>query len=64
MVIPTTVTFVCLVLQDCMLIENMHDRPYLNRRVGPEVVAAMTAVGREVKRAFPDTPFGVQVLAG
>jgi membrane complex biogenesis BtpA family protein len=44
-------------------IENMHDRPYLKRGVGPEVVAAMTAVGREVRRAVP-LPLGVQVLAG
>lgn len=46
-----------------LLIENMHDRPYLRRAVGPEVVAAMTAVGREVRRAAP-LPLGVQVLAG
>ncbi len=44
-------------------IENMHDRPYLRRDVGPEIVAAMTALGREVKRAV-DLPLGVQVLAG
>jgi uncharacterized protein len=46
-----------------LMIENMHDRPYLNRVVGPEVVAAMTAVGREVRREVPLT-LGVQVLAG
>jgi len=44
-------------------IENMHDRPYLKGAVGPEIVAAMTAVGREVRRAVP-LPLGVQVLAG
>lgn len=44
-------------------IENMHDRPYLKRAVGPEIVAAMTAVGREVRRAVR-LPLGVQVLAG
>ena len=27
---------------DALLIENMHDLPYLNREVGPEIVAAMT----------------------
>jgi predicted TIM-barrel enzyme len=32
-------------------IENMHDRPYLKREVGPEVVAAMAAVGGAVRRA-------------
>lgn len=46
-----------------IIIENMHDRPYLKRRVGPEIVAAMTAVGREVRRAV-SLPLGVQILAG
>ena len=46
-----------------LLIENMHDRPYLKGTVGPEIVAAMTAVGREVRRAA-ELPLGVQVLAG
>jgi membrane complex biogenesis BtpA family protein len=46
-----------------LMIENMHDRPYLKRAVGPEVVAAMTAVGREVRREVA-LPLGVQVLAG
>lgn len=45
-----------------LLLENMHDRPYLNGSVGPEVVAAMTAVAREVRREVP-LPLGVQVLA-
>jgi membrane complex biogenesis BtpA family protein len=45
-----------------LLLENMFDRPYLKARVGPETVAAMTAVGREVRRAVP-LPLGVQVLA-
>ena len=44
-------------------IENMHDRPYLKRDVGPEIVAAMTAVGGAVRRAAP-LPLGIQVLAG
>src|SRR5439155_19845585 len=44
-------------------IENMHDRPYLKGRVGPEVVAAMTAIGLEVRRAVA-LPLGVQILAG
>lgn len=46
-----------------LLIENMHDRPYQKGRVGPEIVAAMTAAGRAV-RAAADLPLGVQVLAG
>jgi membrane complex biogenesis BtpA family protein len=46
-----------------VMIENMHDRPYLKRQVGPEIVAAMTAIGREV-RTEVGLPLGVQVLAG
>src|SRR5262249_2864073 len=46
-----------------VMIENMHDRPYLKRRVGPEIVAAMTAIGRAV-HAAANLPLGVQVLAG
>jgi membrane complex biogenesis BtpA family protein len=46
-----------------VLIENMHDVPYLRRDVGPEIVAAMTVVGHEVRRAV-DVPVGVQILAG
>lgn len=44
-------------------IENMHDRPYLRAAVGPEITAAMTVIGREVKRACP-LPLGIQILAG
>ena len=46
-----------------LMIENMHDRPYLKGGVGPEVVAAMTVVAREVRRES-GLPLGVQVLAG
>lgn len=46
-----------------LMIENMHDRPYLHREVGPEIVAAMVAVGREVRRAA-SLPLGVQILGG
>jgi membrane complex biogenesis BtpA family protein len=45
-----------------LLIENMFDRPYLRSDVGPEVVAAMAVIGREVRRSVP-LPLGVQVLA-
>ncbi|MCP3905181.1 MAG: BtpA/SgcQ family protein [Planctomycetes bacterium] len=48
---------------DALIIENMHDVPYLRRRVGPEIVAAMTAVGAAV-RAAASVPLGIQVLAG
>lgn len=48
---------------DAILIENMHDAPYLMRTVGPEAVAAFTRAACEV-RAAVDLPLGVQVLAG
>ncbi len=48
---------------DAVMLENMHDRPYLRRGVGPEVVAAMAVIGREVRRAVA-LPLGVQLLAG
>lgn len=47
---------------DALLIENMHDLPYLNGNVGHEISAAMSVVGYLVKRAF-QMPTGVQVLA-
>ena len=48
---------------DAVMLENMHDTPYLLREVGPEVVAAMTAAAVAVRDAVP-VPLGLQVLAG
>ena len=48
---------------DGVIIENMHDVPYLRGEVGPEIVAAMTAIGVEVKNECR-RPTGVQILAG
>ena len=48
---------------DGVIVENMHDVPYLRGEVGPEIVAAMTAVGIAVK-AECGFPVGVQILAG
>lgn len=48
---------------DAVLIENMHDVPYLRKDVGPEIVAGMTAIGHAVREAI-ELPLGVQVLAG
>jgi predicted TIM-barrel enzyme len=45
------------------MIENMHDVPYLRGEVGPEIVAAMTAIGSEVK-TMCGLPVGIQILAG
>jgi membrane complex biogenesis BtpA family protein len=41
----------------------MHDVPYLKSEVGPEIVAAMTAIGTEVKNEC-QLPVGIQILAG
>jgi len=48
---------------DAILIENMHDRPYLRQNVGPEIVAGMTAVLDAVRQTV-SIPLGVQILAG
>jgi membrane complex biogenesis BtpA family protein len=48
---------------DGVLLENMHDTPYLRGRVGPEIVAALAVIGRAVKDIMR-LPCGVQVLAG
>ena len=48
---------------DGLIIENMHDVPYLRCEVGPEIVAAMTAIGGEVKSECA-LPIGIQILAG
>ncbi len=46
-----------------VMLENMHDTPYLKGAVGPEIVAAMAIVARAVKDAT-GLPIGVQILAG
>ncbi|MFV0592276.1 MAG: BtpA/SgcQ family protein [Draconibacterium sp.] len=46
-----------------IMIENMHDRPYLNRTVGPEIIAAMTAIACALRSAIK-IPLGIQILAG
>ena len=48
---------------DAILIENMHDVPYLKKNVGPEIVACMTAVSVELRRRI-QLPMGIQILAG
>jgi hypothetical protein len=46
-----------------VMLENMHDTPYLRGRVGPEIVASMAIIARAVKQGS-GLPCGVQVLAG
>ncbi|MDQ7014222.1 MAG: BtpA/SgcQ family protein [Planctomycetota bacterium] len=48
---------------DAIIIENMHDRPYVHGRQQPQIVAAMTRVAVEVISAI-DIPLGIQVLSG
>lgn len=48
---------------DAVILENMHDVPYLLREVGPEIVASMTAVCEDVVNNL-SIPVGVQILAG
>lgn len=46
-----------------LMLENMHDTPYLRGKVGPEIVAAMAIISRAVKQES-QLPCGVQILAG
>ncbi len=48
---------------DGIMIENMHDIPYLKETVGPEIIAFMTKAAVAI-RANTDKPCGLQVLAG
>ncbi len=48
---------------DSIMIENMHDVPYLKRNVGPEISILMSIVGYEVKNKT-GLPVGLQILAG
>ncbi len=48
---------------DAVMLENMHDVPYLLRDVGPEIVAAMTRIASAVRAAVA-VPLGLQILAG
>ena len=48
---------------DSIGLENMHDVPYLNRVIGPEIVAMMTLLAGQVKKESA-LPCGIQILAG
>lgn len=48
---------------DALLLENMHDVPYLKKNVGPEIVASMASIAFAVREEV-DCPIGVQILAG
>ncbi|MFZ2873110.1 MAG: BtpA/SgcQ family protein [Phycisphaerales bacterium] len=46
-----------------IIVENMHDTPYVNGPHAPETVAAMTRVVAAVRDAAPGVMLGVQVLS-
>lgn len=52
-------------LQDAVLVENMHDVPYVqDQKIGWEVIASMTRLCSEIKGVLsPRTPCGIQILA-
>ncbi|MCG3124601.1 MAG: hypothetical protein GIKADHBN_03070 [Phycisphaerales bacterium] len=53
-------------LEDCgfdaVMIENMHDRPYVNGPHDPQIIASMAAVACSVREAVK-LPIGVQILS-
>jgi membrane complex biogenesis BtpA family protein len=51
-------------LIDSVMIENMHDIPYLKRQVGPEITSIMSIIAYEIRKVFETQPVGVQILAG
>ncbi|MBI5727426.1 MAG: BtpA/SgcQ family protein [Ignavibacteriales bacterium] len=46
-----------------LMIENMHDVPYVNRVSGPEITAVMSIILYEIKKQS-GLPTGIQILAG
>lgn len=48
---------------DAILVENMHDTPYLNRKAGPEVTSLLSIICYEIKTQLK-LPVGLQILAG
>ncbi len=50
---------------DAIIVENMHDRPYVHQRHGPETVAVMTVIASAVREAVgADMSLGIQILSG
>lgn len=45
---------------EVLMIENMHDIPYTHK-IGPEITALMTVIGKEIKKL--DVYCGIQILA-
>src|SRR5919197_1107984 len=47
---------------DALLVENFGDAPFTAGRVDAATIAGVTAVAAEIRRAFAETPLGVNVL--
>ncbi len=47
-----------------LILENMHDAPYVHGQHPPETVAVMTRIGVAVRQAVPGLRMGVQILSG
>lgn len=48
---------------DAILLENMHDRPYVLPPHPPETTAVLTRIAAAIRAAFPKLPLGIQVLS-
>jgi uncharacterized protein len=48
---------------DSIMLENMHDIPYMKGYVGPEIVASLAIICRSIRDSVK-IPLGLQVLAG
>ena len=48
---------------DAILLENMHDRPYILPPHDPATTASMTRIAAAVHDAHPGLPLGIQILA-
>lgn len=49
---------------DAIIVENMHDRPYVHGPQGPEIVSVMTRAALAVREAAGEVALGIQVLSG
>ena len=47
---------------DALLLENYGDAPFTPGRVEPATVAGLAVVAREIRRALPQAPLGINVL--
>jgi membrane complex biogenesis BtpA family protein len=47
---------------DALLVENYGDAPFTPGRVEPATIAGLTVVAREIRRALPQAPLGINVL--